>query len=98
MRDDDPGRLPGGEGPDVVGSEAVPVVRARARAALARLVPVIAAATDATVDLGEALDRAVARSDDLYWAYYVTRPFTWQRHVNWWVTRRWVQPHDVRKS
>jgi hypothetical protein len=49
---------------------------------------------DAFLDLDESLSRV----DDRYWAYEVfVRPFTWQRFLNWWAARRYVQPRDVRR-
>ena len=37
------------------------------------------------------------RLDDSIWARRIRLPFTWQRFINWWVCRRWLQPRDVRK-
>ncbi len=47
--------------------------------------------------LEEGIDDATSRFDDLDWSYYVTRPFTWSRFMNWWVVRRWIEPRDVRR-
>jgi hypothetical protein len=49
-------------------------------------------------DVVPALGRAQALIDDRYWSRHVTLPFTWQRFMDWWVSRRWVVPRDVRRS
>lgn len=93
MRSGDSGRRSDGQGPDLVGVEAVSVVRARIRTAT--LVPIqFAALGEAFEDLAEGLAETMARTDDLYWAFHVTRPFTWQRFIDWWAVRRWVYPRD----
>lgn len=44
------------------------------------------------------LDEATARADDALWMRYVKGQFSWQRFINWWVSRRWVMPRDVRRQ
>lgn len=52
---------------------------------------------DEAKDLGEGIDESDSRWDDLVWGRVVMLPFTWQWFTNWWVSRRWVMPRDVRR-
>jgi len=94
VRGDDLRELVDGQDPDDVGRQAVSVVQARVRAT-GRLVPVIYAFTGAIEDLAEGIAESTAYTDDLFWAYHVARPFTWQRYIDWWAARRWLLPRDV---
>lgn len=90
----DPGQLDFREDSELVGPEAVSVVQTRVRAT-GRLIPVIYAFTGTIEDLAEGIAESTARTEDLYWAFYVAQPFTWQRFIDWWAARRWVYPRDV---
>ena len=48
-------------------------------------------------DLQAGLDESVSREWDRYWAYFVMQRFSWQRFANWWASRRWIEPRDVRR-
>jgi hypothetical protein len=79
-----------------VGDEAVPVVREEAQRPYFGRVLAVGDPDElqSTIDWMESL----ASLDDIRWAYIVVRkPFTWQRFLNWWVARRYVQPRDVRR-
>lgn len=49
-------------------------------------------------DFAPAVEDFSARSADAHWSWYVRQPFSWQRYVNWWVSRRWLIPRDIRRS
>jgi hypothetical protein len=81
---------------DDVGIEAVSVVPTPSRGIFfSRL---IAAVTSESDDFEGALADGLSRYDDRAWSWYITRPFTWQQFTNWWVSRRWVRPRDIRKG
>lgn len=52
-----------------------------------------------TGDGGQAdLDQTTAFRDDIFWARQAwAKPFTWQRFTDWWASRRYLVPRDVRR-
>jgi hypothetical protein len=52
---------------------------------------------DTEEELAAGMASAVARMDDAFWAARIRRPFTWQGYLDWFVSRRWLMPRDVRK-
>lgn len=45
------------------------------------------------------LEEFAARQDDVYWSRVAWGPWRgWQAFTNWWVSRRWVIPRDIRKQ
>lgn len=44
------------------------------------------------------MDEGMALYDDAYWSYFaLVARFRWQHFVDWWVSRRYVMPRDVRR-
>lgn len=96
MRREDLGRRAAGEDPEEVGDEAVPVVRAHPRRG--NLWPVLAVGMSDDPDGWIDWSEGIARWDDGFWSRVAFRmPFSWQWFLNWWVSRRYVEPRDVRR-